>query len=82
MVVSDLLILDAPICERVLPCPFCMHAGTAGMKKKRVIKLSRKQLKRKSLKQERGDNVAGRQQKKAERNQRKMDRRLAAKELW
>ena len=44
--------------------------------------LSRKQLKRKALKQEKGDNIAGRYSRKIERDQRKQDRRLAAKDLW
>ena len=59
------------------------HAGPGGgLKKKRVIKLSRKQLKRKSDKRERGEGVADRRSRKTEKDLAKADRKAASKELW
>lgn len=57
-------------------------ASSATIKKKRVIKLTRKQKIRKSKLAERGEALADRRSKKQERDARKMDRKLAAKGLW
>ena len=56
--------------------------ATGGTKKKRVIKLSSKQLKRKQQKRERGEKIADRQGRKAERDARRIEKKVAAKELW
>ena len=55
---------------------------SAGLKKKRVIKLTTKQLKRKKLKRERGETLMDRRSKKAERDSSRLDKKLAAKALW
>ena len=57
-------------------------AAPAVGKKKRRIKLSRKQLKRKEKNIERGEADVDRRSKKALRDQRRLDQRLAAKTMW
>ena len=51
-------------------------------KKKRVVKLSRKQLKRKDAKRARGEKLVDRYAVKLARDVKSQARRLAAKELW
>ena len=63
----------------------CVLSGpsqSAGMKKKRIIKLTTKQLKRKKLKRERGETLLDRRSKKVERDSARLDKKLAAKALW
>ena len=63
----------------------CLRAGPApqgGTKKKRVIKLSRKQLKRKQLNRVKGEAIANRLSTKLEKDNRRFEKRIAAKELW
>ena len=50
-------------------------------KKKRVIKLTHKQLKRKKLHRERGEARADKRVKKTERDTMRLDKKLAAKAL-
>lgn len=54
----------------------------SGPKKKRVIKLTHKQLKRKKMKKERGEALMDRRSKKTERDAARLDKKLAAKALW
>ena len=55
---------------------------SGGLKKKRVIKLTTKQLKRKKLKRERGEALMDRRSKKVERDSARLDKKLAAKAMW
>ena len=51
-------------------------------KKKRRLKLSRKQVQRKERGREKGEALADRRGKKQERDARKLDFKIAAKSLW
>ena len=64
--------------------PKYTYGGAEGgvNKKKRVIKLTRKQLKRKAEKRARGEKLTDRHSTKLARDVRSNARRLAAKELW
>ena len=72
----------------LLTAPFaaaCVLLGpsqSAGLKKKRVIKLTTKQLKRKKLKRERGEALMDQRSKKVERDSARLDKKLAAKAMW
>eukprot|EP00325_Prymnesiales_sp_UTEX-LB-985_P029058 CAMPEP_0174734768 /NCGR_PEP_ID=MMETSP1094-20130205/63885_1 /TAXON_ID=156173 /ORGANISM="Chrysochromulina brevifilum, Strain UTEX LB 985" /LENGTH=78 /DNA_ID=CAMNT_0015937637 /DNA_START=105 /DNA_END=341 /DNA_ORIENTATION=+ len=61
---------------------FTYGATGAGTKKKRVVKLSKKQMKRKASARERGAGIADRRSKKLQNDQRKFDRVQIAKQLW
>jgi hypothetical protein len=51
-------------------------------KKKKKIKLSRKQILRKQQKQDRGETLTDRREKKAMRDARKLDQKIAARAMW
>jgi len=76
------------VCVIMDPCKIyraLCHAGTAqpaGPKKKRIIKLSRKQKLRKVARVARGEARADRREKKSLKDARKLDQKLAAKALW
>ena len=57
-------------------------AKSTGLKKKRVVKLTRKQKLRKDKKIERGEMLTDRLSKKMEKDQRHLDNRIAAKAMW
>ena len=63
---------------------FCYSNNVAvpDAKKKRVIKLSRKQIIRKQRKKSMGETLVDRRDRKTERDSRKLDRKLIAKSLW
>ena len=52
------------------------------MKKKRVIKLSRKQKRRKDQRLARGEALVDQRSKKQEKDARRLDYKLAAKAMW
>ena len=59
------------------------YSETAGVpKKKRIIKLSRKQKQRKEQRVARGESLVERRGKKAAKDARKLELKLAAKSLW
>jgi hypothetical protein len=55
---------------------------SSGVKKKRLVKLTRKQKLRKSKKLERGEALVDQRSKKIEKDARRLDKRLAAKAMW
>ena len=57
-------------------------ATASGPKKKKIVKLSRKQKLRKELRIAKGEALVDRRHKKAKTDQRRLDKRLAAKALW
>ena len=71
----------------LLTCARASHqcAGEAkptGQKKKRIIKLTRKQKLRKVAKVARGEALVDQREKKNFKDARKLDQKLAAKSLW
>ena len=54
----------------------------SGPKKKKIMKLSRKQMQRKALKKSRGEALVDRREKKGAKDARRLDMKLAAKAMW
>ena len=71
-------------CSRRRPPRRVSIAGASAgvVKKKKVVKLTRKQLKRKAAKRERGEGRADKRSMKGERAAIKLSRKQSAKELW
>ena len=65
------------------PCLFCTGPPQpSATKKKRVVKLTHKQLKRQKMHREKGEARADKRDKKTQRDAMRLDKKLAAKALW
>lgn len=61
---------------------FSYGAAAPAVKKKRLVKLTRKQKLRRAQRQTKGEELADRRSTKTERDQRRVEKKMAAKALW